>query len=132
MLEQRVGRLEEKVDRIEAAVVRIDGMVKQILETCAKQSADIIEIKATGAKQSDSHKLQLEVAEIRSGGAKQADLNRAQVELAEVKGRVSTLPTWWMLVTAILATWGAGFAIANSMNKAPAQIEKTSERASPK
>lgn len=139
MLEQRVGRLEEKFDRIEATVTRIDGVVTQILEIFARQSgdlqklqADIVEIKATGAKQTDLNKLQLEVAEIKASGAKQIDLNKAQVELAEVKGRVSALPTWWMLITAILATWGAGFAIANSIAKTPISMEKIQEKASPK
>ncbi len=86
MLEQRVGRLEEKVDRIEAAVLRIDGMVTQILEASAKQSADIVEIKANGAKQADLIKLQLEVAEVKANGAKQVDLNKLQLDVADFKG----------------------------------------------
>ena len=85
MLEQRVGRLEEKADRIEAAVLRIDGMVQKILETQTKQSADIHEIKATGAKQADLNKLQLEVSEIKTTSAKQADLNKLQIEVAEFR-----------------------------------------------
>lgn len=109
MLEERVGRLEEKVDRIEAILVRLEPKITEILLTTAKQS--------------DLNKLQVEVAEIKSGGAKQVDLNKAQVELAEVKGRVSSLPTWWMLIVALVATWGAGFALANSISKTPASAE---------
>lgn len=136
MLEQRVGRLEEKTDRIEAAVLRIDGMVQKILEIQAKQSADILEIKTSGAKQADLHKLQLEVAEIKATGAKQTDLHKLQVEVAEVKatsaqqadltkvqadigeikgrlagieGRFSQIPTIWGML-GIIATLLIGLA----------------------
>ena len=136
MLEQCVGRLEEKVDRIEAAVGRIEAMAARIQESATHQAAEITEIKATAAKQTDLNRLQIEISEIKASGAKQADLNKAQMDLAEVKGRVAALPTWWMLLTAILATgdasWGTGFAIANSINKSPIQVEKPIERTSPK
>jgi hypothetical protein len=115
MVEQRVGKLEEKVDRIEAILARLEPKIMEILHA--------------GAKQAELNKVQLELLELKSNGAKQVDLNKAQVELAEVKGRVASLPTWWMLIIAILSTWGAGFAIANSVGKAPVPTEKSLEKA---
>jgi hypothetical protein len=139
MLEQRVGRLEEKVDRIEAILVRLEPKIMEVLHTGAKQAElnkvqlDVAELKSSAAKQIDLNKIQVQIAEILAGGAKQADLYKAQVELAEVKGRVAGLPTWWMLITAIITTWCAGFAIANySLPKAAVSVEKSAEKAATK
>ncbi len=96
MLEQRVGKLEEKVDRIEAAVIRIDGMVTRILETGAKQSADITEIKATGAKQTDLNMVQLDTAEMKG-------------RLSGIEGRFNQVPTIWGML-GVVATLLIGIA----------------------
>lgn len=119
MLEQRVGRLEEKVDRIEAILMRLEPQISEVLRT--------------GAKQADLTKLQSDFIHFEAAAATKDDLHNVQLDLAEVKGRVSNLPTWWMLIVAILSTWGMGFAIANySINKAPVTVEKNMEKASPK
>jgi len=119
MLEQRVGRLEEKVDRIEAILVRLEPKITEVLQNTAKQSVDL-------------NKLQQDFARFEAGAATKDDLHKVQLDLAEVKGRVSSLPTWWMLLIAIVTTWGAGFAIANSITKTPAFTEKATEKALPK
>jgi hypothetical protein len=103
MLEQRVGRLEEKVDRIEAVVTRIDGMVTRILETGAKQSADILEIKATGAKQADLNKVQLDIAEMKGR------LSGIEGRIGSVEGRFNQVPTIWGML-GIVATLLIGIA----------------------
>ena len=58
------------------------------------------------------------ITEILLTGAKQADIHKMQVELAEVKGKVSMLPTWWMLVIALIATWSTGAGIVFALVKA--------------
>ena len=119
MLEQRVSRLEEKVDRIETILTRLEPQIMEVLRT--------------GAKQAELNKLQSDFIRFEANAATKDDLHKVQLDLAEVKGRVSNLPTWWMLIVAILSTWGMGFAIANySINKAPVAVEKTIEKASPK
>src|SRR5208283_561594 len=118
MLEQRVGRLEEKVDRIETILTRLEPQIKEVLRT--------------GAKQAELTKLQSDLIRFEAAAATKDDLHKVQLDLAEVKGRVSNLPTWWMLIVAILSTWGMGFAIANSVNKAPVSVETRLEKASPK
>lgn len=100
MLEQRVERLEHRLDRIEAILVRLEP---KITETA-------IEIKQV-PKFSDYARLQSDIAEMRLKTATQAELQSARIDLAEVKGRVNSLPTWWMLITAIVATWTAGAGI---------------------
>ena len=30
------------------------------------------------------------------------------MDMAKVKGRISTLPTWWMLMVTVLSTWMVG------------------------
>jgi hypothetical protein len=49
--------------------------------------------------------------------AKQADLHDMRAELAEVRGRIYALPTWWVLLVTVLATWGAGAGIVYSIAK---------------
>lgn len=41
-------------------------------------------------------------------GAKASDLLKMQLDLAEVKGRLASIPTWWMLMVSLLTTWIAG------------------------
>ena len=118
MLEQRVGRLEEKVDRIEAILTRLEPQITEVLRA--------------GAKQADLTKLQSDFIRFEAAAATKDDLHKVQLDLAEVKGRVSSLPTWWMLLIAVITTWGAGFAIANSIAKTPASLERATEKASPK
>ncbi len=108
-MDQRVGRLEEKVDRIEAILVRLEPKIAEVLL--------------------NTNKLQLDFARFESTAATKDDLHKVQLDLAEVRGRVSSLPTWWMLIVAIITTWGAGFAIANSIARAPVAIERLSEKA---
>lgn len=110
MLEQRVVKLEEKVDRIEAILQRLEPKIMETL--------------LTGAKQAELSKLQLQLIEFQGNTAKQADLQKVQTDLAEVKGRVASLPTWWMLIIAIISTWGAGFAMSNYAAKHSPTVEK--------
>ncbi|MGD0563284.1 MAG: hypothetical protein ABSA66_09350 [Roseiarcus sp.] len=83
--------MEECAARLEQKVDRIEHMLEQL-------APKITEILLTGAKQADIHKM--------------------QVELAEVKGKVSMLPTWWMLVIALIATWSTGAGIVFALVKA--------------
>jgi uncharacterized coiled-coil protein SlyX len=83
--------MEERVIRLEQKVERIERVLEQL-------APKITEILLTGAKQVDTNKL--------------------QIELAEVKGKVSMLPNWWMLVVALIATWGAGAGIVFALVKA--------------
>lgn len=119
MLEARVGRLEEKVDRIEAILVRLEPKISEVLQNTAKQSVDL-------------NKLQLDFARFESTAATKDDLHKVQIDLAKIEGRVASLPTWWMLITALITTWGAGFVITNYISKTPVPIEKAIEKASPK
>lgn len=116
MLEARVGRLEEKVDRVEAILTRLEPKISEVLQNTSKHSADL-------------NKLQLDFARFESSAATKDDLHKVQIDLARVDGRVASLPTWWMLLTALIATWGAGFVITNYIAKSPAPVEKTIEKA---
>ena len=55
-----------------------------------------------------SVRLEPKITELLLTGAKSSELNKLQVDLAEVKGRISSLPNWWMLMVAVLTTWAAG------------------------
>ena len=50
--------------------------------------------------------------------AKTADLTKVQIDLAEIKGRVSMLPTWWMLMVTVLSTRTVGAGIVFTLVKA--------------
>ena len=63
-------------------------------------------------------RLEPKITEILLTGAKQADVQKVQVEVAELRGNVSMLPTWWMLVVALVATWSAGAGIIFALLKA--------------
>jgi hypothetical protein len=63
-------------------------------------------------------RLEPKITEILLTGAKQNELHKIQIDLAEVKGRVSMLPTWWMLIVALIATWSTGTAIVFALLKA--------------
>ena len=56
-------------------------------------------------------RLEPKITEILLTGAKATDL-------AEVKGRLSSLPTWWMLMVTVLSTWLAGAGIVFTLVKA--------------
>ena len=63
-------------------------------------------------------RLEPKITRILLTGAKQADVQKIQVDLARLEGRVSMLPTWWMLVVALVATWSAGAGISFALLKA--------------
>ena len=63
-------------------------------------------------------RLEPKITEILLTGAKQSDVQRVQVETAEIKGKVSMLPSWWMLIIALIATWSAGASIVFALVKA--------------
>ena len=63
-------------------------------------------------------RLEPKVTEILLTGAKQGDLQALRVELVELKGKVSMLPTWWMLLVALLANWIAGAGTVLTLSKA--------------
>ena len=62
-------------------------------------------------------RLEPKIIELSVSAAKQSDIAALRAELAEVKGKVSMLPTWWMLIIGLIATWGAGAAIVRFMVK---------------
>ncbi|MFZ1963420.1 MAG: ribonuclease [Roseiarcus sp.] len=49
---------------------------------------------------------------------KSNDISSLRADIAEVRGRLSMLPTWWMLVVALIATWSAGSGIVFALIKA--------------
>jgi len=63
-------------------------------------------------------RLEPKLTELLLTTAKTVDISRIQVDLAEVKGRVSQLPTWWMLMLTVLSTWLAGAGIVFTVVKA--------------
>ena len=63
-------------------------------------------------------RLEPKITEILLTCAKQTDIQKLQVELAEARDRVSMLPTWWMLIVAIVATWSAGAGIVFALVRA--------------
>jgi hypothetical protein len=90
-LEQRVGRIERILERLEPK---------------------ISEVLLSGAKQVDVQNIRADVQTLR------VDVQNIRVDLAEVKGKVSNLPTWWMMVITIIATWSAGTGIGFALIKA--------------
>jgi hypothetical protein len=63
-------------------------------------------------------RLEPKITEILLTGAKQTGIQKLQVELAEARGRVSMLPTLWMPIVAIVATWSAGAGIVFALVRA--------------
>ena len=77
------------------------------------QRVQALEADVKDVKQSLSR---LEVAIARIEGVltqmpKQSDLAVLRSEIGEIRGRISNMPTWWMLIVAIITTWSAGAAI---------------------
>lgn len=60
-------------------------------------------------------RLEPRIAEIATAGAKQAGVQTIRADLAELKGKISGLPTWWLLLVALVATWSTGAAIVATM-----------------
>jgi hypothetical protein len=87
MIEQRVARLEDDLKEVKSSLKIIEAAVSEIKHL---------------PKMSDNLALQ-------------RDFGALKAEVAEVKGRVSNLPTWWMLLLALLATWGAGAGIVYAL-----------------
>ena len=83
--------IEQRVDRLEGKVDRIEAILVRL-------EPKITELTFTAAKSSEMIKL--------------------QTDLAEVKGRLSSLPTWWMLMVTVLSTWLAGAGIVFTLVKA--------------
>lgn len=46
---------------------------------------------------------------------KMSDYATLKADLARIEGRVSTQPSWWMLLIAVIATWGAGAGIVYAL-----------------
>ncbi len=63
-------------------------------------------------------RLEPRITEILLTCAKKDDLLKIQVDLARLDGRVSMLPTWWMLAVTLIATWSAGAGIVFALVKA--------------
>jgi hypothetical protein len=57
-------------------------------------------------------RLEPKIIELSASSAKQSDITTLR---AEVRGKLSMLPTWWMLIIGLIATWGAGAAIVRLM-----------------
>ncbi len=63
-------------------------------------------------------RLEAKLTDLTFTSAKAIDLQKMQVDLAEVKGRISSLPTWWMLMVTVLSTWLAGAGIVFTLARA--------------
>jgi len=87
MLERRVAKLEDDVGEMKTSLKAIEAAVAEIKHL---------------PKMSDFLALQ-------------KDFGALKADVARIDGRVSTLPTWWMLLIAILATWGAGAGIVYAL-----------------
>ncbi|MBB5752626.1 hypothetical protein [Prosthecomicrobium pneumaticum] len=85
--------LEERVARLEDAVGRMENIMRSA-------ELSLAEIKA----------------ELRQA-PKAADYAGLKAEIAEMRGHLRTLPTWWMLIIAVIATWGAGSAIVFALTR---------------
>ncbi len=62
-------------------------------------------------------RLEPRITELALVGAKASDLLKMQLDLAEVKGRLASIPTWWMLMVSLLTTWIAGAGIVFTLVK---------------
>ncbi len=63
-------------------------------------------------------RLEPKITETLLTGAKQTDLQNLRVDVAKLEGKISTLPTWWMLIISVITTWSAGAAIVFALVKA--------------
>jgi hypothetical protein len=66
-------------------------------------------------------KLEPMIVDVARNGARQSELQAVRIDLAELKGRVHALPTWWMLLVTVIATWGAGSSIVFAIARWPLQ-----------
>ena len=76
---------------LEQRVGRLEEKVDRIEAVLVRLEAKVTEILLTSAKATD---------------------------VAEIKGRVSSLPTWWMLLVTVLSTWMVGAGIVFTLVKA--------------
>ena len=83
--------LDQRVSRLEAKVDRLESKVDRLETILIRLEPKISELLLTSSK---------------------------AVDLAEVKGRVSSLPTWWMLMVTVLSTWTVGAGIVFTLVKA--------------
>ena len=58
------------------------------------------------------------IVELSLTAVRTTDFSKAQIDIAELKGRVSSLPTWWMILTTVSSTWLAGAGIVFTLVKA--------------
>jgi hypothetical protein len=87
MIEQRVAKLESDMQEMKASLKIIEAAVGEIKHL---------------PKMNDYVSLQKDFGSLKS-------------DVSELKGKLSNLPTWWMLMLAILATWGAGAGIVYAL-----------------
>ncbi len=83
------------------------------------QRVKALEADLKDVKQSLS-RLEVAIARIEGGMSqmpKQADLAALRSDIGEIKGRVSGMPTWWMLIVALVGTWSAGSAIVFALTR---------------
>jgi hypothetical protein len=88
----------ERIEKLEGKMDKVEGKLSSIELT-------LVEIKATLAqmpKMSDYASLK-------------GDFGTLKADVARIEGRLSNLPTWWMLMLALLATWGAGAGIVYAL-----------------
>jgi hypothetical protein len=119
MLEQRVGKLEEKVDRIEAILTRLEPKIMEILHTGAKQSADIVELKTSAAKQVDLNKLQMDINRLQTDAVEiknrlpviDGRLTGLDGRLSGLSDRIGSLPSVWTMLGIVFTTWALGSGI---------------------
>ncbi|WP_126401862.1 hypothetical protein [Blastochloris tepida] len=96
MLEQRVTDLERGVQRLEARFEAVTGALQRI-EVALRDLSGL-----RGEMSTLKTDLRSDFAGLKT------DL---KTEIAEIKGKVSMLPTWWMLLVGMVAILGTGAAI---------------------
>ena len=82
--------LEQRVARLEDTVDRIEAAIVRIEPKISEIAGELRQLPRAN------------------------DISSLKADIADLRGRVANMPTWWMLVVALIATWsaGAGFVFA--------------------
>jgi len=85
--------LEQRVARLEDKVDRIEAAIVRIEPKISEIAGELRQLPRAN------------------------DISSLKADIAELRGLVANMPTWWMLVVALIATWSAGagiiFALVN-------------------
>jgi hypothetical protein len=115
-MDQRVASLEADMKDVKASLKIIEAAVLEIkhlprMSDYASLQKDFGALRADvqkdfGALRAD---VQKDFGALRADAQK--DFGALRADVARIEGRVSNMPTWWMLVTALIATWSVGAGI---------------------